>query len=658
MIPCILKHGDTFAVFDSLGEIDTNGQQPLGLFHQDTRFLSRLKLRVGTQPLRLVASTVDKDSALLTVDLAADDGLIEISRRRFLWQSTLHERVHIQAKGRPASNASLFVEFDVDFVDLFELRGIQRRRRGRLLPPKIAQNRVQFSYEGLDDRKRHTLMLFEQTPDDLSESHARFGWEGDFELTFSVCCGSNVQQLSYGEATKQLAAEVRQSKARELEISTTNRELSAWLNRSRADLRMMLTQTRHGLYPYAGLPWYNTAFGRDGIVTALECLWFDPVIAYGVLSFLAATQATEENPDQDAQPGKILHEMRAGEMAALGEVPFGRYYGSIDATPLFVMLAGSYYQRTGDTAFLESIWPNIERALFWIDTFADPDRDGFYEYVSKSLSGLTNQGWKDSPGAVFHEDGTLAEPPIALCEVQAYVFAAKHAAASLARTLEKAAIAENLEREAEALRRRFEEVFWCEQLGAYGLALDRRKRLCRIRASNAGHCLFSGIASEKCAQRTAATLLHESFFSGWGIRTVAETEACFDPKSYHNGAVWPHDNAIIAAGFARYSLIREAETVFSALFDAAKLFDFRLPEVFCGFRRKSGEGPIPHPVSCSPQTWASCAVFLLLKSCLKPEIDGTEQQVWPTQEHQLSLSGITICIGERIRSLTTGGNSS
>jgi glycogen debranching enzyme len=654
----MLKHGDAFAAFDSLGDIDNNGQQPLGLFHQDTRFLSRLKLRVGTQPLRLVALTVDEDNAFLTVDLATDDGLIEVSRRRFLWQSTLYERVHIQATGCLALNASLFVEFGVDFVDLFELRGIKRKRRGRLRPPKIAQKRIRFSYEGLDDRKRHTSILFEQTPEELGESQARFGWEGDFELTYSVCCGSNAHRLSYDEATKQLAAELRQSKARELEMLTTSRELSAWLSRSGADLRLMLTQTRHGLYPYAGLPWYNTAFGRDGIVTALECLWFDPAIAQGVLSFLAATQATEENSDRDAQPGKILHEMRTGEMAALGEVPFGRYYGSIDATPLFVILAGSYYERTGDKAFLESIWPNIERALLWIDTFADPDADGFYEYVCKSPSGLTNQGWKDSPGAVFHQNGTLAEPPIALCEVQAYVFAAKRAAASLSRTLQKDAVAENLEHEAEALRRRFEEVFWCEELDTYGLALDRQKRLCRIRASNAGHCLFAGIAGEKRARRTAATLLHESFFSGWGIRTVAETEARFDPRSYHNGSVWPHDNAIIAAGFARYGLIREAETVFSALFDAAKFFDFRLPEVFCGFRRNPGEGPVPHPVSCSPQTWASCAVFLLLKSCVELEIDGPKKQVCFTQEHQPPLSGITICIGEHSRSLTTGGNSS
>jgi glycogen debranching enzyme len=657
MAPFILKHGDTFAAFDPLGDIDGNRQQPLGLFHQDTRFLSRLKLRVGAQTLRLTGSTIDEDSSLQIVDLATDDGLIQVSRRRFLWQSTLHERVHIQNMGRVPLNVSLFVDFDVDFVDLFVLRGLKRKRCGRLLPLEIGQNWVRFAYEGLDNRTRHTSILFEQPPDDLSESHGRFDCGGGFELTFSVRCGSDEGLLSYDEATKQIADELRKSKEEELEISTTNPELNAWLNRSRADLRMMLTQTRQGVYPYAGLPWYNTAFGRDGIVTALECLWFDPAIARGVLSFLAATQATEENPERDAQPGKILHEMRSGETAASGEVPFGRYYGSIDATPLFIVLAGSYYERTGDTAFVESIWLNIERALFWIDDFGDPDGDGFYEYVSKSPRGLTNQGWKDSPGAVFHQNGALAEPPIALCEVQAYVFAAKRTAAKLAHALQRNAVAENLERESEALRRRFEDVFWCETLATYGLALDRRKRLCRVLASNAGHCLFAGIASEEYARRTAATLMDENFFSGWGIRTVANTEARFDPSSYHNGSVWPHDNAIIAAGFARYGLIREAEIIFSALFDAAKLFDFRLPEVFCGFRRKSGEGVVPHAAACSPQTWASCAVFLLLRSCVELEINGPQRRVCLTSKHRPPLSGITICIGERALSLTTGGNS-
>jgi glycogen debranching enzyme len=500
----------------------------------------------------------------------------------------------------------------------------------------------------LDGRIRQTSIFFEMPPVELDQTQARYGLQlnrnESCAFIFSVRCGCDAVRVSYDEAAKQLATDLQHTKENEPEVSARNPQLNTWLHRARADLRMMLTRTPHGLYPYAGLPWYNTAFGRDGIITALECLWFDPSIARGVLAFLAATQAAEENPERDAQPGKILHETRSGEMAALGEVPFARYYGSIDATPLFVILAAAYHQRTGDAAFIRSIWSNVERALFWIDNFADADGDGFYEYVSHSSRGLANQGWKDSPEAVFHQDGTLAQGPIALCEVQAYVYAAKRTAADLARSLEKNALAEDLERGAGALRGRFEKTFWCEELSTYGLALDAQKRLCQVRASNAGHCLFAGIASEERARRVAATLMHKSSFSGWGIRTVAATESRFNPVSYHNGSIWPHDNALIAAGFARYGFAREAETIFSALSEAANFFDLhRLPELFGGFPRRSSEGPVSYPASCSPQAWASGAVFLMLESCVGLKIDNEHRQViFDRPDLPSFCSGLTI----------------
>ena len=645
----MLKQGDTFASFDSLGDIDIDGLQPLGLFQEDTRFLSGLKLQIGAKSLRLLHSAVDQDNALLTLDLASADGSIRISRTRFLWQSTLYERVQIQNTGSSAVEEGLMIEFDVDFADLFELRGLKRERRGRLFRPKITLNTVEFAYEGLDGQVRQTSIFFDEMPPvELDQTRARYDLRlnpnESCALIFTVRCGLDAPRMSYDEANRQRATELEAKKENEPEISARHPQFNAWLHRARADLRMMLTRTRHGLYPYAGLPWYNTVFGRDGVITALECLWFDPSIARGVLAFLAATQAAEENLERDAQPGKILHEKRSGEMAALGEVPFGRYYGSIDATPLFVILAGAYHQRTGDTAFIRSIWPNVERALFWIDNFADADGDGFYEYVSHSSRGLSNQGWKDSPEAVFHHDGTLAKGPIALCEVQAYVYAAKRAAAELARILGKSALAKDLERGAEALRCRFEQIFWCEELSTYGLALDGQKQLCRVRASNPGHCLFAGIASQERARRVAATLMNKSSFSGWGIRTLAATESRFHPMSYHNGSVWPHDNALIAAGFARYGFAREAEAIFSALFEATNFFDLhRLPELFGGFSRKTSEGPVRYPNSCSPQTWASGAVFLLLESCLDLKIDHQHRQVLLTQGQLPSfLAGLTI----------------
>ena len=431
-----------------------------------------------------------------------------------------------------------------------------------------------------------------------------------------------------GKTTTAYYPGVEHARAQEAQILTANEQFNDWLHRSLADLHMMRTQTPFGPYPYAGVPWFSTVFGRDGIITALQCLSFDPSLARGVLGYLAATQADSVSPEQDAQPGKVLHELRTDEMARLGEVPFQRYYGSIDATPLFVILAGAYYQRTADRAFIESIWPNIERALEWIDRYGDSDGDGFIEYARKSRHGLVHQGWKDSVDSIFHSDGTLAEAPIALCEVQGYVYAAKTTASALAKMLGDPARASELLKEAETLREKFETAFWCEEISSYALALDGKKQQCRVRASNAGHCLFAGIASEEHARRVAATLTDETSFSGWGIRTVATSEARYNPMSYHDGSVWPHDNSLIAAGFARYDLKASAAMVLAGLLDASLFLDLhRLPELFCGFPRRPGESPTLYPVACAPQAWASGAVFLLLEACLGLCIIAPEQKV-------------------------------
>jgi glycogen debranching enzyme len=631
----VLKDGDTFAVFDRYGDIQPVGLGEQGLYHAGTRFLSRLELRLGEARLLLLSSTVHEENSLLTVDLTNPDlpvneqgfmprDMLHVLRSKFLWEGTCYERILIRNYALEAFDISFSIRFEADFADVFEVRGVKRPCKGRLLPSVVEHASVVLGYEGLDGVIRQTRLESSPRPKHISASEMHFEVQlrpQEAEVFFlTITCESAATtspRLSYDEAFTKVESALQSAKSQDCVIYTSNEQFNDWLNRARADLHMMITEAPEGPYPYAGVPWFSTPFGRDGLITALEFLWVNPTIARGALAYAAATQAHENIPEQDAEPGKIFHEVRQGEMAALGEIPFGRYYGSVDATPLFIMLASEYYNCTGDGDFIKAIWPHIERALQWIDTYGDIDDDGFVEYVRHSPKGLVHQGWKDSHDSVFHADGALAEGPIALCEVQGYVYAAKCGAAELASLLGYTARAEELRRQAQALQERFEEAFWCEELGTYALALDGHKRPCRVRSSNAGHALFTGIATPAHAQRVAETLLTDDAFSGWGIRTIAVSERRYNPMSYHNGSVWPHDNALITAGLARYGFKEAVLKVLTGLFDASIFTDLhRLPELFCGFTRRPGEGPIPYPVACAPQAWASASVFFLLQACL------------------------------------------
>jgi glycogen debranching enzyme len=642
----VLKQGDTFAVFDHHGDLKPGGLGDEGLFHHGTRFLSCLVIGLaGGRPLFL-SSTVREDNELLAVDLTNPDilgedrvevprGTLHLSRSQMLWQGALYHRLRLKNFLSSAVRTSLSLRYAADFADIFEVRGTRRPARGVALPPAVNGPTVELSYRGLDNVVRRARLTFTPRPTRLSADSARctvvLPPQGEAVFDLVVACADGADDppaLGYDEALAASAAARRAAAAGACTLGSGNARFNDWARRSASDLHLLTTETPSGPYPYAGVPWFSTPFGRDGIITALECLWLRPGLARGVLAYLAATQATDTDPERDAQPGKILHETRGGEMAALGEIPFGRYYGSVDATPLFVVLAGAYFERTADRPFLEGLWPHVEAALGWVDKYGDLDGDGFVEYARQTPRGLANQGWKDSHDAIFHADGRLADGPIALCEVQGYVYAARRAGAALARALGDAGRADALERQAEGLRRRFESAFWCDDLSTYALALDGAKQPCRVRASNAGHALFTGIAGPERALRTAATLLAPASFSGWGVRTVAEGEARYNPMSYHDGSVWPHDNALIAVGLARYGRQADAVTVTTGIYRASQFMDLRrLPELFCGFARREGEGPTRYPVACSPQAWSAAAIYLLVQGCLGLGVTGEPRQV-------------------------------
>ncbi len=667
---CILKQNDCFAVLDDHGAIGCASDEAGGLFSNDTRHLSRLAFLIdGRDPL-LLGSTLRDDNLNLRADLTNPDVLsgdgiellkdtVHIGRTIYIHNGVLCERSALVNHGAAPVSLEVMIDFDSDFADLFEVRGMRRKARGFLRKEVAGKDKVVLRYTGLDRKVRETTLTFEPEPTELTANGAKYAltlqpskpWRQFVTVT---CDGKGrLAAPSFLSGLLQARRDLVGNPRGIASVETSNAVLNEIVCRSLADLRMLTTTTPQGKYPYAGIPWYSTTFGRDGLITALQMLWCDPSVARGVLQRLAHFQATKYDEASDAQPGKILHEMRSGEMAALGEVPFGLYYGSIDSTPLFVLLAGLYVERTGDTEFLRKIWPNVLRALDWIDGPGDPDGDGFVEYARMTQQGLSNQGWKDSHDAIFHANGDLAEGPIALVEVQGYVYAARLAAGQCAQMLGDYDLADALAAKAEALKQRFEAAFWRQDMGAYALALDGKKAPCCVRASNAAHAMFTGIMAPERARRVAQDVLRPSFNSGWGIRTVAAGEARYNPMSYHNGSIWPHDNAIIASGLVRYGLSDGVAPIFNGMMQAAAYMDQRrLPELFCGFPRRRSRGPTLYPVACSPQAWASGAVFQLIQAIL-----GIEYNL-PARAIRLRNPAVPESVGQiTVRNLRLGNAS-
>ena len=628
----VIKDGRTFLVTDQLGDVPEGNTAALGLYHRDTRFLSGLELIVDdAKPLLLHSSTERNYSQIVELTYpfeSMDQEMLHrtenlsVQRLRVL-SGALFERIRVRNFGSGTRSLRLAVSFAADFLDIFEVRGLVHERRGQLQAPRVDRSRVVLAYRGLDGAQRTTTLRFSPAPDELTESRATFALEVEpgegIELAIEVIPeveGETISRATLQQTEERLGREYTRWRKRCTRFKTSNVQLSQFLDRAILDLRMLTGRDDDGTeHIDAGIPWYAALFGRDALITAYQALAVNSDLAWSTLRGLAALQGTNDDEWREEEPGKILHETRVGELAHSGTIPHTPYYGSVDATPLWLSVLHGAYRWTGDLDAVRELWPNVLAALSWIDEYGDLDGDGYVEYRKRSPKGLENQGWKDSWEAIVHPDGSLAEPPIALVEVQGYVYQAKRNIARLARDLEDHDLAERLEKEAEELKVRFNRDFWIEDQGFYALALDGSKRRVETPTSNPGHCLWSRIVEDDRAPKVVRRLLSPALSSGWGIRTLAAKQKPYDPIGYHTGSVWPHDNALIAHGMRRYGFDREARQVLDQLALAGAFFPYaRFPEVFCGFSSQEVPVPVQYPVACRPQAWASGAPLLMVRS--------------------------------------------
>ena len=679
----VLKEHQMFLVCDSDGDIAAHNVDGQGLYWHDTRFLSLFQLQLDSVPPQLLSSS-GEHNFMMTLQFAnhyfqTADGLdvpprtLSVRRNRFV-HAAMHERIGIFNYNAFAVPLTLRLTFGSDFRDMFDIRGYARRsKHGEIDRPVLDDRDIVLGYTGLDNLRRETRVRFDRAPSrvdiyepepippDQLEALPGISGAGDpraevpirpptatavFELLVppgqhaSLTCEVLVSQgdlqpptgtsRSLDSAFGAMRESYREWEQGCTEITTDDEIVNAVLKRSLHDLRLLSDQVADGYLPSAGIPWFSVPFGRDSLITSLQTLCLQPDIARATLTFLAEHQGKEVNDWRDEQPGKILHEIRLGELAALGQVPHTPYYGSVDATPLWVMTLGEYVRWTGDRALAEQLRPNLDAALSWIATYGDLDDDGYVEYLCRSSRGIRNQGWKDSADSATHRDGQRAEPPIALSEVQGYVYAAWTAAAELYALLGEPTLATRYRKQASELRARFQRDWWSPRDGFFAMALDSQKRPITNISSNVGHCLWTGMLDDAPARMVGDRLTREDMLCGWGIRTLSSTEPSFNPMSYHNGSVWPHDNSLIVAGLKRYHMDQQALRVAQELLDAAVRFPlYRLPELYCGFARdrRYHSMPAQYPVSCSPQAWAAGSIFLIFQALLGLRVDAESDRV-------------------------------
>jgi glycogen debranching enzyme len=650
-----IKEGDMFLFADAEGNLDAEEAIGAGLYYRDTRFLSDYMLTFDGRPPLLLSTSADRPYSshidLANQDLTAPDGTvtapqgtINIRRTRVI-KDRLYERIRVKNYNASPVSTRVELSFSSDFADIFEVRGLKRGQRGKLALPKSGKRSAVLAYLGQDNVFRETRIGFELEPDEVEVTGEKVivRWHVQLEpsqtrvIALTVeprIAGSRAPQETFDAAVHILRRSYEEWERGCTRIWTDNQLYNSLLTRAMRDLRALRTPTEHGDMVAAGIPWFVAPFGRDALMTCHQTLILNPDLTRTTLEVLAKYQANEVDTWRDAEPGKILHEYRQGELANAHVIPHSPYYGSVDSTPLWLLLLGTYFRWTDDLAFCRELLPNVERALHWVDTYGDLDGDGFLEYQASSPRGLANQGWKDSHDSVVHADGKMAQGPIALAEVQAYTYMAKLRIADIYQALDRREKAAELRDQAAELKANFNERFWVESEQYFAEALDGEKRQVASVTSNPAHGLYCDIVDHERAHLMARRLLAPDMFSGWGIRTLSKASVAYNPMSYHNGSIWPHDNAIIGAGLKRYGHAKAANRLATALFDmAVTVDDMRLPELFCGFTRRSPQRPVAYPVACSPQAWASGAPFLLLQAMLGISAMAPENTLLVKQPH-------------------------
>ena len=656
--PVTLIEGSTFCISEPGGDILPD--RPHGLFVRDTRMLSRWELTVdGIEPQPLTVHSAEPFAATFLGRMppraGRADSTLLVVRRRYVGDG-MREDITLRNTAPRPKRCVLALTAEADFADLFEVKG---RSKPRTVATTNTADSALVITSGRRERRQELRIIGDENP---SVEDGVLTWRVQVPARSERMITVEAVPVDDGVAMKlrhprghpvslaRPAKRLRKWRQRGPQVRTADRNLAQVLSRSVEDLgALRIFDPEHPRWPVvaAGAPWYMALFGRDSLLTAWMLLPWDPGLALGTLRTLAIRQGSEIDQDSEEEPGKILHEVRFGPAASFALGGRSAYFGSADASPLFVMLLGELQRWGGKEAPIASLLPHADRALEWVEAYGDADGDGFVEYRRKTSRGLTNQGWKDSWDGINFADGEIAEAPIALAEVQAYVYAAYRARAQLAKQAGDTRGATDWRKKAKQLKRAFNEQFWMPDRGWYAVGLDKDKRQIDALTSNIGHCLWTGIVDKDKAASVARHLLSEEMFSGWGIRTLAASMGAYNPMSYHNGSVWPHDNAICAAGLMRYGFVEQAQRVTDAIIDASEQFGYRLPELFCGFDRGEFEEPVPYPTSCSPQAWAAAAPLQLLHSLLRftPEVSGG--QLWcapevPDRYLPLRVSGLRV----------------